>query len=125
MIGSSSQGSRSSSRSRSHGTWVRTTNRFRAGKLPQWCGCGMHPVLRWSDTYANPERHFFGYPNYNADEEDEAIVERVDSARDVDHWKMNLSWTIRDLEADVRVLKIWNCVLSIGYGLVGCVWFKD
>ncbi|QHO24464.1 Zinc finger GRF-type protein [Arachis hypogaea] len=115
MIGSSSQGSGSSSRSRSHGMRARPTNRIRAGKLPQWCGCGMHPVLRWSGTNANPERPFLGCPNYNttgkrwcglfvwADEEEETIVGRVDSARDVDHWKMNLSWTIRDLEADVRV----------------------
>ncbi|RYR56498.1 hypothetical protein Ahy_A05g022196 isoform A [Arachis hypogaea] len=26
---------------------------------------------------------------------------------------MNLSWTIRDLEADARVLNIWNYVLSL------------
>ncbi|RYQ85522.1 hypothetical protein Ahy_B10g105091 [Arachis hypogaea] len=123
MIGSSSQGSGSSSRSRSHGTWARTTNRIRAGKVPQWRGCEMRPILRWSGTDANSERSFFVLLQTIgkrwcrlfvwADEEDEAIVGRVDSARDVDHWKMNLSWTIRNLEADVRVLKIWNCVLSL------------
>ncbi|XP_015967206.1 probable galacturonosyltransferase-like 3 [Arachis duranensis] len=58
MIGSSSQGSGSSSRSRSHGTWAKTTNRIRTGKPHQWYGCGMRPVLRWSGIDANPERSF-------------------------------------------------------------------
>ncbi|MED6199946.1 hypothetical protein PIB30_080588, partial [Stylosanthes scabra] len=48
MLGSSSHVSGSSSRSRSHGSLARTSNRARSGKIPHWCGCGMRPVLRWS-----------------------------------------------------------------------------
>ncbi|RYR56499.1 hypothetical protein Ahy_A05g022196 isoform B [Arachis hypogaea] len=92
MIGSSSQGSGSSSRSRSHGTWAKTTNRIRTGKPHQWYGCGMRPVLRWSGIDANPERSFLVSLQTAGkiwcglfvwtDEEDEVMV---DSARDVDH----------------------------------------
>ncbi|MED6126433.1 hypothetical protein PIB30_078377 [Stylosanthes scabra] len=65
MLGSNSVVSGSCSRSRSHGSLARSPNRARYGKVPYWCGCGMCPVLRWSGTEANPDRLFFGCPNYN------------------------------------------------------------
>ncbi|MED6174956.1 hypothetical protein PIB30_073915 [Stylosanthes scabra] len=65
MLGSSSHVSGSSSSSRSHESLAKTPNRARSGKVSQWCGCGMRPVLRWSGTESNPERPFFGCPNYN------------------------------------------------------------
>ncbi|MED6202531.1 hypothetical protein PIB30_106566, partial [Stylosanthes scabra] len=65
MQGNNSQGSRCSSRSRSHSSWVRTSSRGRVSKVPQWCGCGLRPVLRWSGTEQNPDRPFYGCPNYN------------------------------------------------------------
>ncbi|MED6181238.1 hypothetical protein PIB30_017629 [Stylosanthes scabra] len=59
------QGSGCSLRSRSQSSWVRTPSRGRGGKVPQWCGCGLHPVLRWLGTELNPDRPFYGCPNYN------------------------------------------------------------
>ncbi|QHN97478.1 Zinc finger GRF-type protein [Arachis hypogaea] len=65
MLGSSSQGSGSSSRSRSHGGWVKNAHRDRGGKVPHWCGCESRAILRWSGTDSNPKRPFYGCPNYN------------------------------------------------------------
>ncbi|QHO60252.1 Zinc finger GRF-type protein [Arachis hypogaea] len=65
MLKSTSQGSGSCSRSRSHGSVARNPNRARTGKVPHWCNCGMRPVLRWSGTEANSEKPFFRCPNYN------------------------------------------------------------
>ncbi|MED6219683.1 hypothetical protein PIB30_038090, partial [Stylosanthes scabra] len=55
-----SQGSECSSRSRSQGSWVRTPSHGRGARVPQWCVCGLHPVLRWSRTELNPDRLFYG-----------------------------------------------------------------
>ncbi|MED6151828.1 hypothetical protein PIB30_086112, partial [Stylosanthes scabra] len=52
-----SQGS--SSRSRTQSAWARTSSRGGGSKLPQWCGCGLRPVLRWSGTELNPDRPFY------------------------------------------------------------------
>ncbi|MED6116732.1 hypothetical protein PIB30_102913, partial [Stylosanthes scabra] len=60
-----SEASGKSSRSRSRNSWARSPGRSRGGKVPQWCGCGMRPVLRWSGTDLNPDRPFYGCPNYN------------------------------------------------------------
>ncbi|MED6124538.1 hypothetical protein PIB30_059820 [Stylosanthes scabra] len=65
MQGNNSQGSGCSSWSRSHSSWVRTSSRGRVSKVLQWCGCGLRPVLRWSGTEQNPDRPFYGCPNYN------------------------------------------------------------
>ncbi|MED6188082.1 hypothetical protein PIB30_082607, partial [Stylosanthes scabra] len=58
-----SQGS--SSQSRTQSAWARTSSRGGGSKVPQWCGCGLRPVLRWSGTELNPDRPFYGCPNYN------------------------------------------------------------
>ncbi|QHO13088.1 Zinc finger GRF-type protein [Arachis hypogaea] len=55
MMSSGSQPVVSSARSRSHGASLRNLNGGRLGKIPNWCGCGMRPVLRWSGTNANPD----------------------------------------------------------------------
>ncbi|MED6160331.1 hypothetical protein PIB30_050522 [Stylosanthes scabra] len=65
MQANTSQASGSSSRSRSHRSWARSPCRVKGGKIPQWCGCGMRPVLRWSGTDLNSDRPFYGCPNYN------------------------------------------------------------
>ncbi|RYQ84254.1 hypothetical protein Ahy_B10g103367 [Arachis hypogaea] len=44
---------------------TRSSNRSRASGVSQWCGCGCRPILRWSTTEANPNKPFFGCPNYN------------------------------------------------------------
>ncbi|QHN97259.1 Zinc finger GRF-type protein [Arachis hypogaea] len=62
MTGSTSQDSGKCNRSHSHGSLERNQNRGRAEKIPQWCSCGMRPVLCWSGTEANLERLFFGCP---------------------------------------------------------------
>ncbi|MED6146434.1 hypothetical protein PIB30_034455 [Stylosanthes scabra] len=61
-----SQESGCSSKSRSHSSWARSPNCDGGRKVPQWCGCGLRPVLRWSTTKMNPDRSFHGCPNYNA-----------------------------------------------------------
>ncbi|QHO00882.1 Zinc finger GRF-type protein [Arachis hypogaea] len=93
MLGSSSQDSGSSSRACLHSGWVKNAHRDRGGKIPHWCGCGLRPILRWSETDSNPKRPFYGYSNYNttgkrwcdffkwADvEEEEVIVGRNESS---------------------------------------------
>ncbi|QHO37529.1 Zinc finger GRF-type protein [Arachis hypogaea] len=103
MFGSSSQGSGCSNRTRSHGGWVKNAHRDRGGKVPHWCNCGLRPILRWSGMDSNPERPFYGCPNYNTTgkrwciffkwsdvEEEEAIVSRNESSVSEDHWKIFL-----------------------------------
>ncbi|RYR62533.1 hypothetical protein Ahy_A04g020191 isoform A [Arachis hypogaea] len=121
MLGSSSQGSGSSSRARSHGGWVKNAHRDRGdrgdrgGKVPHWCGCGLRPILRWSGTDSNPERPFFGCSNYNTTgkrwcgffkwvdiEEEEPIVGRNESSVSEDHWKISLGWKISAVEAEIK-----------------------
>ncbi|RYR47810.1 hypothetical protein Ahy_A07g033774 [Arachis hypogaea] len=55
----------SSNNPRSFGSIMRRMNKNRNSRLPEWCGCGSRPVLRWSATDSNPERPFVGCPNYN------------------------------------------------------------
>ncbi|RYQ95215.1 hypothetical protein Ahy_B08g090276 [Arachis hypogaea] len=89
MLGSSSQGSGSSSRARSHGSWVKNAHRDKSEKVLHWCGCRLRPIFRWFGTDSNPERPFYGCSNYNTVdkrwcgffkwvdvEEEEAIVGR-------------------------------------------------
>ncbi|QHO13278.1 Zinc finger GRF-type protein [Arachis hypogaea] len=99
MLVSSSQGSSNSSRARLHGGWVKNAHRDRGEKVSYWCGCGLRPILRWwSGTDSNPEKSFYGCPNYNttckrwcgffkwpAVEEEEAIVARNESSVSEDH----------------------------------------
>ncbi|RYR76971.1 hypothetical protein Ahy_A01g001464 [Arachis hypogaea] len=61
--GSTRVGSSISSLCSGHRT--RTQSRSRKFGVPEWCGCGCRPVLRWSGTDSNPNKPFFGCPNYN------------------------------------------------------------
>ncbi|XP_020990277.1 uncharacterized protein LOC110277497 [Arachis duranensis] len=115
MIGCASQGQGSCTRST-----TRTRSRNRPSRVPERCGCGCRPVLRWSGTTTNPDKPFFGCPNYNtrdktwcgfflwADdvEEEEEHEGRVDAtAVDNEQVRVNLAWRIGKLEADMRTQK--------------------
>ncbi|MED6220313.1 hypothetical protein PIB30_043671 [Stylosanthes scabra] len=123
MLGSNSSCSR-----RSHGSFARSPNRSRSGNVPQWYGCGMRPVLRWSGTDANPDRPFFGCPNYNtagntwcgmfvwADyEEVDSLTGKKDTQNGTDFWKNNWGRRIANAEDEIRKLKRWNFVLTLIY----------
>ncbi|RYR15203.1 hypothetical protein Ahy_B04g071926 [Arachis hypogaea] len=91
----------------------------RASSVPEWCGCGCRPVLRWSTTEANPNKSFFGCPNYNvsrkrwcglfvrADIGEEDIGGKMTSTEDVDELRVNLAWRIGKLKAEVRTQKLY------------------
>ncbi|MED6209420.1 hypothetical protein PIB30_054529 [Stylosanthes scabra] len=123
--------------SRSQGSWVKTPTRGRGTKVPQWCGCGFRPVLRWCGTELNPDSPFYGCENYNTSgqrrcglfvwedvEEDEVIAGRTQCDTRVDQVKMNLGSRVSKLEAEIRVLKCWglgfNIVMMVVlFGIVG------
>ncbi|RYR31611.1 hypothetical protein Ahy_B01g056443 [Arachis hypogaea] len=69
MIGTESHVTRSSNRSSSTKNWTRSMTRSRHGRVPEYCGCGCRPVLRWSAIETHPNKFFFGCPNYNMSEE--------------------------------------------------------
>ncbi|RYR35113.1 hypothetical protein Ahy_A10g050258 [Arachis hypogaea] len=48
-------------------SWNRTRIQMKSRRSgpPEWCTCGCRPVLRWSSTYSNPNKPFYGCPNYN------------------------------------------------------------
>ncbi|RYR57286.1 hypothetical protein Ahy_A05g023011 [Arachis hypogaea] len=114
MIGCRSQGQGSSTRST-----TRSRSRTRPSRVPERCGCGCRPVLRWSGTNTNLDKSFFGCPNYNtkgktwcefflwADdvEEEEKQKGRVDATVvDNEQVIVNLGWRIGKLEAEVLLL---------------------
>ncbi|MED6110942.1 hypothetical protein PIB30_047696 [Stylosanthes scabra] len=126
ILGSNSVVSGNSSRSRSHGSLARSPNQARSGKVRHWCGCGMRPVLRWSGTEANPDRPFFGCPNYNiagkrwcglfvwADvEEEECMPGKNEEQYGSEFLKKNLSCRISNIEDLIRKLKRWIGVLTL------------
>ncbi|QHO09398.1 Zinc finger GRF-type protein [Arachis hypogaea] len=118
MSASGSQSSMRSNRRISRGT-------SRASSIPEWCGCGCRPVLRWSTTETNPNKPFFGCPNYNvsgkrlcglfvwADIGEEDIGGRVTTTENVDELRVNLAWRIRKLEAEVRTHKLYMLLLAL------------
>ncbi|RYR34664.1 uncharacterized protein LOC127742889 [Arachis duranensis] len=62
MVGRANEGEGSSIRST---TRTPSRSRNKASRVPDRCGCGKRPVLRWSGTDAHPDKPFFGCPNYN------------------------------------------------------------
>ncbi|RYR30078.1 hypothetical protein Ahy_B01g054906 [Arachis hypogaea] len=56
----------SSSNRQSERSCGRRTIRSSDECLPNRCGCGSGPVLKWLGTEANPGRPFYGCPNYNS-----------------------------------------------------------
>ncbi|RYR34281.1 hypothetical protein Ahy_A10g049057 isoform A [Arachis hypogaea] len=123
-----SSGSQSSMRSNS---W--SSSRSRASGVPQWCGCGCRPVLRGSTIEANPNKPFFGCPNYNvngkrwcglfvwADIGEEDLRGRVMSTMDGDQIRVDLAWRIGKIEAEVRTQKMY--ILSLALFVVFVVGF--
>ncbi|MED6214680.1 hypothetical protein PIB30_105630, partial [Stylosanthes scabra] len=93
---------------------TRTPTRSRATRVPEWCGCGCRPVLRWSGTESNPNKPFFGCPNYNtsgkrwcglfvwADVGGEEMFGEEASTMESDQEKLNLAWRMGKLEAELR-----------------------
>ncbi|RYR47021.1 hypothetical protein Ahy_A07g032923 [Arachis hypogaea] len=82
----------------------------------QTCGCGTRPVLRWSGTDSNPERPFFGCPNYNVvwlflwvdkilKEDVITCDSRTNPSVDNEKWKMKIS--------EARVLKVGEILVFV------------
>ncbi|MED6113465.1 hypothetical protein PIB30_071001 [Stylosanthes scabra] len=109
---------------------TRTPNRTRATRVLDWCGCGFRPVLRWSGTESNPNKPFFGCPNYNvstffkADLGGEEMIGKEDQTMETDMGKLNLAGRIRKLETEMRTQKLYMLVLMvvvtfmIGFGVI-------
>ncbi|XP_020961087.1 uncharacterized protein LOC110263693 [Arachis ipaensis] len=118
MIGGGSTGGGSSVRSPSSWNRSRTQTKSRRSAPPEWCGCGCRPVLRWSGTDSNPNKPFYGCPNYNtsgkrwcglfvwADSVNEKQVDKSESCGDDYEVKMNFDWRLRRLEEDVHMQKV-------------------
>ncbi|RYR37541.1 hypothetical protein Ahy_A09g042417 [Arachis hypogaea] len=94
---------------------TRSSSGSKASGVPQWYGCGCRPTLRWSTTEANPNKPFFGCPNYNingkrwcglfvwADIGEEDLREKVISTVDGDQVRVDLAWKIGKIEAEPGV----------------------
>ncbi|RYQ95441.1 hypothetical protein Ahy_B08g090729 [Arachis hypogaea] len=129
MFGGEGEANGSSIRSTSNGYRAKTENRSRATRVPEWCGCGCRPVLRWSGTHSNPNKPFFGCPNYNtigkrwcglfvwADVGQEAVPAKSESLNYNEEQKMTEGWRLEKLESDVRsqkfMIKLLFVVISV------------
>ncbi|QHO39010.1 Zinc finger GRF-type protein [Arachis hypogaea] len=123
---SDSQASRRSNRSSATGIWRGNNVRARRSAVPEWCGCGCRPVLRWSGTESHPNKPFFGCPNYNtsgknwcglfvwADSVKDEVPLKSDEEDEHGGMKMNIAWKVGKLEADVRNVKLMVQVLGLG-----------
>ncbi|RYR19503.1 hypothetical protein Ahy_B03g064286 [Arachis hypogaea] len=121
--GSTKAGSSISSPCSGHRTT--TQSRSKRSGVPEWCGCGCQPVLRWSGIDSNPNKSFFGCPNYNTsgkrwcglfvwtDTGKDEPVEKPESYGDNHEVKMNFNWRFRRLEEDVRNKKLVNQLLVL------------
>ncbi|RYR69752.1 hypothetical protein Ahy_A03g016303 [Arachis hypogaea] len=107
----------------------RRTTRSSQERVPDRCGCGSRPVLKWSGTEANPGRPFYGCPNYNlqsvgkrwcglfmwadkvADEEEES--DRGNYGFEMEEWRMKFAWKLEKLECEVKALKLAFCLLLV------------
>ncbi|RYR22270.1 hypothetical protein Ahy_B03g067557 [Arachis hypogaea] len=115
--GSTRVGSSISSPCSGHRT--RTQSRSRRSGVPKWCGCGCQPVLKWFGTDSNPNKPFFGCPNYNcglfvwAETGQDEPVEKPESYGDNHEVKMNFDWRLGRLEEDVQNQKLVNQLLVL------------
>ncbi|QHO43160.1 Zinc finger GRF-type protein [Arachis hypogaea] len=141
MRGSGSHVARSFNRSSSMENWRRSTTQSMQERVPDWCGCGCCPVLRWSGTELHPNKPFFGCPNYNtsektwcglfvwADSVQEELSERAVAGDDDGNRNMNFAWRMGKMEADIRNLKFITHVLGfeflVAVVFVGMVLLKD
>ncbi|QHO10453.1 Zinc finger GRF-type protein [Arachis hypogaea] len=102
-----------SNRSSATGNWKRNNVRSRRSAIPEWCGCGCRPVLRWSRTETHPNKPFFGCPNYNTsgmnwcglfvwtDSVQDEVLVKSDEEDEHGGMKMNIAWKVGKLETDV------------------------
>ncbi|RYR24801.1 hypothetical protein Ahy_B02g058346 [Arachis hypogaea] len=133
MVGGRSTAVGSSIRSPSSGNWARSQNQNRSARVPEWCRCGYHPILRWSRTESNPNKPFFGCSNYNirgktwcgmfvwADIGQEESARIADSDRVNGGMKMNLAWRVGRLEDDIRSQKFMNLLMVDVFMMVVCL----
>ncbi|RYR11161.1 hypothetical protein Ahy_B05g079645 [Arachis hypogaea] len=115
-----------SNRSSATGNWKRNNVRSRRSAIPEWCGCGCRPVLRWSRTETHPNKPFFGCPNYNTsgmnwcglfvwtDSVQDEVLVKSDEEDEHGGMKMNIAWKVGKLETDVRNVKLMVQVLGLG-----------
>ncbi|QHN87129.1 Zinc finger GRF-type protein [Arachis hypogaea] len=94
--------------------WKRNNVRSRHSAVPEWCGCGCRPVLRWSGTKTHLNKPFFGCPNYNADSVHDEVPVKSDEEDEHGGMKMNIAWKVDKLEADVKNVKVMVQVLGLG-----------
>ncbi|RYR60971.1 hypothetical protein Ahy_A04g018063 [Arachis hypogaea] len=95
MVGHANEGDGSSIRST-----TRTPSHSRASRVPERCGCGKRPVLRWSGTDTHPDKPFFGHVvEDDNDNFEEAVA--------YNNEEMNVSPALRigNLEAELRSQK--------------------
>ncbi|RYQ83436.1 hypothetical protein Ahy_B10g102122 [Arachis hypogaea] len=111
---SDSQASRRSNRSSATGIWRGNNVRARRSAVPEWCGCGCRPVLRWLGTESHPNKPFFGCPNYNVNSVNDEVPLKSDEEDEQGGMKMNIAWKVGRLEADVRNVKLMVQVLGLG-----------
>ncbi|RYR05423.1 hypothetical protein Ahy_B06g085288 [Arachis hypogaea] len=129
MMGGGSNYVSSSSNRRSERSCGRRTTRRSQERVPDRCGCGSRPVLKWSGTEANPGRPFYGCPNYNlqsvgkrwcglfmwadklADEDEES--DRGSYGFEMEEWRMKFAWKLGKLECEVKALKVAFCLLLV------------
>ncbi|QHO00991.1 Zinc finger GRF-type protein [Arachis hypogaea] len=119
----------SSNNPRSFGSIMRRMNRNKDSRLPEWCECGLRPVLRWSTTDSNLGIPFVGCLNYNTAGKkwcglflwiDKILKEdvmtcdgRASPSIDNKEWKMKFAWKLGRLESEVRVLKVGGVLVFV------------
>ncbi|RYR06614.1 hypothetical protein Ahy_B05g073923 [Arachis hypogaea] len=113
MMGGGNTRAGSSISSPCSGHRTRTQNRSRRSGVPEWCGCGCRPDLRWSGIDSNPNKLFFSCPNYNVNTGQDEPVEKPESYGDNHEVKMNFDWRLGRLEEDVRNKKLVNQLLVL------------
>ncbi|QHN95979.1 Zinc finger GRF-type protein [Arachis hypogaea] len=108
---SDSHASRRSNRSSATKNWRGKNVRSRRSVVPEWCGCGCRPVLRWSGKESHPNKPFFGCSNYNtseknwcvlfvwADSVQDEVLLKSDEEDEHGGMKMNIAWKVGKLEA--------------------------
>ncbi|RYR56421.1 hypothetical protein Ahy_A04g017276 [Arachis hypogaea] len=115
MVGGGNTAAENSNHCPPTDNWARSQSRNRSARVPEWCGCGYRPILRWSGTESNSNKPFFGYPNYNIRKktwcEESAGIEDYDRVNG--RMKMNLAWRVGRLENDVRSQKFMTNLLMV------------
>ncbi|MED6173210.1 hypothetical protein PIB30_057145 [Stylosanthes scabra] len=115
-------GCESQAQGRSLRSTTRTPNRSRATRVPDWCGWGGGPVLRWSGIESNPNKPFFGCLNYNMStffkiwcelfvwaNRGKEMIGKEDPTMKTNIGKLNLAWRIGKLETEMRTQKLYMC----------------